>query len=87
MYQTKREEKTNNQKVILIWLHTIKSFNNKNNEMAGITTYSSILTVNVNGLNYSIQDMIWQTALKKKIQQSVVYKRPTLLTDRNTGLR
>jgi hypothetical protein len=32
------------------------------------------------------KDTIWQTELKRKTQQSVVYERPTLLTERNTGL-
>jgi hypothetical protein len=32
------------------------------------------------------KDNVWQTGLKRKIQQSVVYKRPTLLTAINTGL-
>jgi hypothetical protein len=34
----------------------------------------------------SSKDTIWQTGLKRKIQQSVVYERPTLLTETNTGL-
>jgi hypothetical protein len=34
-------------------LHTIKPLNNKNNKMTGITTYLSLLTMNVNGLNSS----------------------------------
>jgi hypothetical protein len=32
------------------------------------------------------KDTILQTELKRKIQQSVVYKRPTVLTEINTGL-
>jgi hypothetical protein len=32
------------------------------------------------------KDTVWQTGLKRKIQQSVVYKRPTSLTATNTGL-
>jgi hypothetical protein len=32
------------------------------------------------------KDTIWQTGLKRKIQQSVVYKRPISLTETNTGL-
>jgi hypothetical protein len=40
-----REEKRRNQRVALIQLHTIKSLNYKNNEMAGITTYLSVLMV------------------------------------------
>jgi hypothetical protein len=31
------------------------------------------------------KDTIWQTGLKRKIQQSFVYKRPILLTEINTG--
>jgi hypothetical protein len=47
-----REERTSNQRVTLIQLHTLKFVNNKNNSMAGFTTYLSILTLNVNGLNF-----------------------------------
>jgi hypothetical protein len=54
------EEKTSNQRVTLIQLHTIKPLNNKNIKMAGITTYLSILTLNVNGLNFPIKNTIWQ---------------------------
>jgi hypothetical protein len=32
------------------------------------------------------KDTIWQTELKRKFQQSVVYKRPILLSEINTGL-
>jgi hypothetical protein len=32
------------------------------------------------------KDTDWQTALKKKIQQSAIYKRTTLLTEINTEL-
>jgi hypothetical protein len=34
----------------------------------------------------SSKDTIWQTGLKRKIQQSVVYRRPISLTETNTGL-
>jgi hypothetical protein len=51
--------------------------------MAGITTYLSILTLNVNGLNSPSKDIIWKNRLKRKIQQSVVYKRPPPLIYRN----
>jgi hypothetical protein len=54
--------------------------------MAGITTYPSILTLNINRLNFPIKDTVCQTALKRKIQQSVVYRRPISLTETNTGL-
>jgi hypothetical protein len=46
--------------------------------MTGITTYPSILTMNVNRLNSPIKGH--QTGLKNNIQQPVVYRRPT---DRN----
>jgi hypothetical protein len=32
------------------------------------------------------KDTIWQTGLKRMTQQSVVYKRPNLLTETNPGL-
>jgi hypothetical protein len=32
----------------------------KNNEMAGITTFLTILTLNVKGLNASSKDTTWQ---------------------------
>jgi hypothetical protein len=54
--------------------------------MAGITTYLSIFTLSANGLISTLKDIIWQTALKRKIQKSVVYRRPIFLTEINTGL-
>jgi hypothetical protein len=54
-YQTTGEEKTSKQRVALIQRHTIEPLNNKNNKMAGITTYVSILTPNINVLNLSIR--------------------------------
>jgi hypothetical protein len=54
--------------------------------MAEITTYLSILTLNVNGLSPLQKDTLWQTTLKRKIWQSVVYNRPILLKEMNTGL-
>jgi hypothetical protein len=39
-----QEKKRQGIRVILIQWHTIKSLNNKNNYMTGITTYLSILT-------------------------------------------
>jgi hypothetical protein len=32
------------------------------------------------------KDTFWQTGLKRKIRQSVVYNRPIILTEINTGL-
>jgi hypothetical protein len=37
-------------------------------------------------LTSTSKDTIWQTGLKRKIQQSVVYKTPISLTETNTGL-
>jgi hypothetical protein len=54
--------------------------------MAGITTYLSILTLNVNGLNSPIKRHHLANWKKRRIQQSVVYKRPISLTETNTGL-
>jgi hypothetical protein len=54
--------------------------------MAGISTYLLILALNINGFNYPSNDNVWQTGLKRKTRQSVVYKTPTLLTETNTGL-
>jgi hypothetical protein len=34
----------------------------------------------------SSKDITWQTGLKRKIQQSVVYRRPISLTEKSTGL-
>jgi hypothetical protein len=50
------------------------------------TTYLTILTLNVSGLNSPIKKTIWQTELKRKIQQSVAYRRTIPLTDTSTGL-
>jgi hypothetical protein len=71
----------------LIQLHTTKSLNSKNNYIAGLTIYLSVLTLNVNGFNSPSKDTVWQTGLKRKIQQSVVYKRLILSTETNTDLR
>jgi hypothetical protein len=54
--------------------------------MTGITTYLSILTLNLMDLIPPSKDTVWQTGLKRKIQQSVVYRRPFSLTETNTGL-
>jgi hypothetical protein len=55
--------------------------------MAGITTYLSILVLNVTGLHTLIKRHHFANWIKRKTQKSVVYKRPTLLTEINTGLR
>jgi hypothetical protein len=47
--------------------------------MTGITTYLSVLTLNVNRLNS-------QNGLKRKIQQFVAYRRPISQTEINIGL-
>jgi hypothetical protein len=52
--------------------------------MAVITTYLSTLTLNVYWLNYPI-NVLSRLAhwIKKEDQQSVVYKKPKLLTETN----
>jgi hypothetical protein len=50
-----RRRKDKYQRVVLIWLLTIKSLNYKKTQMAGIITYVSILKLNVNGLNSPIK--------------------------------
>jgi hypothetical protein len=50
-----------------------------------ITTYLSILTLLMD-LTPPSKDTVWQTELKRKIQQSVVYRRPISLTETGTGL-
>jgi hypothetical protein len=62
------EKKRQKSKVTLTHLHTIKSLINNNNYMTGITTYLSILTLNVNGLNSPIKDTDWKTGLKRMTQ-------------------
>jgi hypothetical protein len=42
-------------------------------------------TLNINGLNTPSKDTDWQTGLKRKIQQSAAYRRPTSLTEISTG--
>jgi hypothetical protein len=55
--------------------------------MTGITTYLSILTLNVlMDLIPPSKDTFWQTGLKRKIKQSVVYRRPISSTETSTGL-
>jgi hypothetical protein len=81
-----RRRKDKESKSNIIHLHTIKPLNNKINYMTGITTYLPILAMNVNGLNYLSKDTIWQTGLKRKIPQSVVYRRPISLVESSNGL-
>jgi hypothetical protein len=55
--------------------------------MTGITTYLSILTLNVKDLTPLSKDTIWQIGLKRKIQQSAAYIRPISLTEKKHWLR
>jgi hypothetical protein len=80
------EEKTSNERVALTQLHTCNHLNNKNNLMTGITTYLSIITPNFHGLSSPIKRHHLSNGLKRKIEQSVVYRRPTSLTETNIGL-
>jgi hypothetical protein len=50
-----------------------------------ITTYMSILTLNVNGLNSPTKRHCLVTWIKRKIQQSVVNRRPISLPETSTG--
>jgi hypothetical protein len=58
-YQTTGEEKTRNHRVALIHLHIIKPLNNKK-------TYLSILTLNVNKLNFPIKRHLLANWIKKE---------------------
>jgi hypothetical protein len=83
----KPQEKTRNQRVALIQLHTIKPLNQKNNYMAGITTYLSILTLNVNRLNFHIKRHHLANWIKKE-DPTICCSQETHLMDRtNIGLR
>jgi hypothetical protein len=53
--------------------------------MTGITTYLSIPTLNNNRINSPSKDNGWKTGLKRKIQQSVAYRRPISSTETTTG--
>jgi exonuclease III len=61
---------------------TFKSLNNKNNSMAGITTYLSILTLNVNGLNSHIKRHHLAKWVKKE-DPTICCLQETHLIDRN----
>jgi hypothetical protein len=51
-----------------------------------ITTYLSILTMNVNRLNFPIKRHCLANWIKRKIQQSIVCRRHISLTATNTAL-
>jgi hypothetical protein len=61
-----------------------QTLNQQRQLMTGITTYLSILTLNVNGQIPPSKDTNWQTELKRKTQQSAAYRRPTSLTEIST---
>jgi hypothetical protein len=54
--------------------------------MTGITTYLSILTLDVNGFNSPIKRHHLANWIKKEVQQSVVYRRCISLTGTSTAL-
>jgi exonuclease III len=54
--------------------------------MAGITTYQSILALNVNGLNSPLKTQQLENWIKKEDPKFVVYKKFTLQTERNIAL-
>jgi hypothetical protein len=80
-YQTKGEKKD---KEIDSGAHN-QTIKQQKNQMTEII-YLSIITLNVNRLNSPKKDTIWQTGLKRKIQQSVAYRRPISLTETTTRL-
>jgi hypothetical protein len=86
-YQTTGEERQESKRVALLQQHAIKPLNKKNNSMTRIiSTYILTLTQNVNRLNSPIKRHHLATGLKKKIQQSVAYRRPISLAETSTGL-
>jgi hypothetical protein len=52
----------------------------------GFTTYYQYEYLMSMDSTSPVKDIIWQTGSKRKSQRSVVYKRPTLLTEINTEL-
>jgi hypothetical protein len=54
--------------------------------MTGITTYLSILTLNVNGLNFPIKRQRLANWIKKEDPTSFVYRRSISSTETSTGL-
>jgi exonuclease III len=66
----------------LIQLNIIELLINKDNYMTGITTYLSILTLNVSGLNSPIKRH-WLANWIKKEDPIVFYLQETHLIDRN----
>jgi hypothetical protein len=84
MGQITPEEKKGNQRVALTQLYTIKSLNNKNKCQESPHTYQYYTECQRTQLPH--KRLLWQTGLKMKIQQSVVYQRPILLTEINAGL-
>jgi hypothetical protein len=55
--------------------------------MTGITTYLSILTLNVNGLNSPIKRNLLANLIKKEDPTICCFRRPISLTEISTGLR
>jgi hypothetical protein len=83
---TKQQKKRWGIRVTLIQLHTIKHLNNKNNQMTGITTYISILTLSVNALNSPIKRHHLANWIKK-VDPTICWLQETHLIDKKcTGL-
>jgi hypothetical protein len=76
---------TSNQKVALIWMHTLKSLTNKNKEMAGLTTYLSILTLNVNRINSPTKRYCLANWMKKEDLTICCVQETHLWTKINSG--
>jgi hypothetical protein len=63
-----------------------KKQNKKNNKMSGITTYFSIISLNVNGLNSQIKRHTLVNWIKNKTQRFFAYKNCISLEKTNIGL-
>jgi hypothetical protein len=77
-----QEKKRQESRVTLIQLHTIKPLINKDSYMTGITTYLSIQTLNVNGLNSPIKRHQLANWIKKE-DPTICCIQETHLIDRN----
>jgi hypothetical protein len=54
--------------------------------VTGITTYLSILTLNVNGIDFSIKRHHLENWIKRENPTICVYRKPFSLSEANTGL-
>jgi hypothetical protein len=66
-------------------MHTITLLNSKDNYITGITTYLSILILNVNRLNFPIKKHQLAKWIKKEDPTTAAYRKPTSSTEISTG--